>query len=208
MQGNANLAWKKQPLYDTFITAAGGVGVAVVPFYQIPIGAIGSGFAAAKTQNETNMNAAGQLGRPNQFLLYGFQLIAVLPVALTGVNSTVDGDFQAIYNSGTFRFVRGGNKVELEIPLDRIPTGPGPVGFAGTAFGGGPLVSVRMNNGVPHTTHYFNYTNPGEGKEPLLIDCTQTFRCEIVYNGAAGNLVTLAVTRIKCYMLGVLGSEL
>jgi len=207
-QGPATLTWKKQPLYDTFLTAPVGPGVAVVQFFQIPIGAIGSGFVApGKTVNETNMNAASQLGKPNQFQLFGFQLIAVIPPIVGGATSNTDADFAAIYTSGTFRFVRGGNKVELEIPLDRIPTGPGPTGFAATAPAGVPLEAIRINNGVTHTSHYFNFGNPGKGREPLTIDSTQTFRCEIVYNGAAGPLITAAATRIKCYMLGILGSE-
>jgi len=205
MQKNANLTWKKQPLYDTFITAAAGAGVPVVTFFQVPIGGIGSGFAVAKTNNETNMNSAGKLGKPNQFLLYGFQLIAVMPPV--GAANLIDADFDAIYNSGVFRFLRGGNKVELELPLDRIPTGPGPTGFAGTAPAGVPLTSIRINNGVTHSTHYFNFSNPGEGREPLMIDSTQTFRCEIVYAGNAGNLITAGITRLKCYMLGVYGQE-
>ena len=137
MQKNANLTWKKQPLYDTFITAAAGAGVPVVTFFQVPIGGIGSGFAVAKTNNETNMNSAGKLGKPNQFLLEGFQINVVMPPV--GAVNLCDADFQAVYNSGLFRFIRGTNKVELEIPLDRIPTGPGPDGFATTATAGVPL---------------------------------------------------------------------
>ena len=208
MQKNADLTWKKQPLYDTFLTAAGGGGVATVPFFQVPQGAIGSGFVApGKSLSETNMTEPGTLGFPNQFLLYGFQLMAFLPSVAGGATSNTDADFQAIYNTGVFRFIRGANKIELEVPLDRIPTGPGPYGFASTAVLGTPLEAVRINNGVPHTSHYYNFRNPSGNEEPLLIDGTQSFRCELVYGGVAGNLITVAATRLKCYMLGVKGSE-
>jgi len=205
MQKNADLTWKRQPLYDTFITAAGGAGVAVVPFFQVPINTIGSGFAVAKTINETNMSSVGQVGKPNQFLLEGFQINVVMPPV--GAVNLCDADFQAVYNSGLFRFIRGTNKVELEIPLDRIPTGPGPDGFATTATAGVPLGVIRITNGVPHISHYYNFSNPGEGKEPILIDGDQTFRCELAYGGVAGNLITAGITRIKCYMIGVYGQE-
>jgi len=204
VQRNADLTWKRQPLWDTNITAVGAPGLAALLFFQVPIGTGGSGFAV-KTINETNMNAAGQLGKPNQFLLEGFQVEAIMPPV--GAVNLCDEDFHAIYNSGLFRFIRGGNKVELEIPLDRIPTGPGPDGFAATATAGAPLGVIRINNGVPHISHYYNFSNPGKGKEPIVIGGDQTFRCEIVYGGLAGNLITLGITRIKCIMVGILGQE-
>jgi len=204
VQKNPDLTWKKQPLYDSFLTPAGGAGVATIPFFQVPVGAVGSGFAVAKTNSETNMTQPGQLGMPNQFLLYGFQINLVVAPVAGGATSNTDAYFQLFYNTGVFRFIRGGNKIEVEVPLDRIPTGPGPYGFASTAVVGVPLEVVRMNNGVPHASHYFNYVNPDEGKEPMVIDGSQSFRCEIVY---VPNLITAVATRIKCYMLGVYGSE-
>ena len=75
---DAELVWRKEPRYDTFITAAAGAGVGIVPFFSVPRGQIGSGFAVAKTEAETNMTAASQVGSPNQFLLHGFAIEPVL----------------------------------------------------------------------------------------------------------------------------------
>lgn len=201
---NALLDWRKEPRYDTFITAAAGAGVANVPFFTVPRGQIGSGFAVAKTENETNMAAANQIGSPNQFVLHGFALEAVLVNGAAAILPIAD--FLAIYFSGLFRFTLGANRVLLEVPVSRIPSGPGPQGFAASAVGGTPLAQGGITNGVPHISHFYDFkTFSGEG---LLLDGTQSFRCDLIYGGAAGNLITAAITRIRCYLMGWYGAQL
>lgn len=199
----SDLVWKKEPRYDTFITAAGGAGVGVVPFFTVPRGNAGSGFAVAKTEAETNMTATGQIGEPNQFLLHGFVVDAML---IAGAAATLSvADYLAIYNSGIFRFILGGNNIQLEVPLKLIPSGVGPTGFAASSGAGTPLSQAAVTNGVPHISHYYNFTTVD--KKPLLLRGSQTFRCELVYVGAGGNLITAAITRIKCYLMGVYGAQ-
>ena len=197
---NASLIWKKEPRYDSFITAAGGAGVASIPFFSIGKGVPGSGFAI-KTEAETNLSAGGKIGGENQFLLYGFT-VSVLPNVGAALQfSTLASDTALIYNPAVFRFSLGGN-IQLEVPLAKIPTGVGPTGFATNYTAGTPLHESCITNGVPHIAQYYNFTVPGS-KLPLLLFGSQTFRCEIVYPLA--NLVTLAITRIRCYMHGVFG---
>lgn len=206
----ANLVWRKKPLYDTFLTAAAGAGVAAVPFFAVPRGQIGSGFAVAKTECETNMTGVGQIGDPNQFLLHGFAIEPMFQpqAAAAGAAITAVGDFMAVYNTGIFRFILGQNNVQLEIPVDRIPAGPGAIGGAAVTVGGTPLSMASIHNGTPHIGHFYDFrTHDGQ---PLLIDGSDTFRCEIIYTGVGGNLITGAgtgVIRIRCYMMGILGEQ-
>ena len=199
---DAELIWKKEPRYDSFITAAAGAGVAVIPFFSIGKGQPGSGFAI-KTEVETNLSTGGKIGDPNQFLLYGFT-VSVLPnVGAALAVSNLAADTALIYDPAVFRFSLGGN-LQLEVPLSKIPTGVGPTGFASNATGATPLHESCMTNGVPYITQYYNFTVPGN-KLPLLILGSQTFRCEIVYPLA--NLVTQTITRFRCYMHGVFGQS-
>ncbi|MFH1226840.1 MAG: hypothetical protein V1701_02915 [Planctomycetota bacterium] len=203
---DASLIWKKEPRYDSFQLAAGGVGVNIMTFFQVPRNVAGSGFAVAKTEAETNMQTAGQIGKPNQFLLYGFT-VEVLPAQAAALAiSEVSSNWALIYHPSVFRFVLGANNIQLEVPLEKIPTGVGPTGFAtsvGAAAVTTPQVMSAMTNGVPHSRYYYNFTVPGS-KLPLLIQGDQTFRCEIAY--PLGNLIlTVHATRVRCYMHGVYG---
>jgi len=202
---NANLIWKKEPRYDTFLCTGTVLAGALIPFFQVPRSGFGSGFGViAKTASETNMSAPGSLGDPNQFLLYGFSIEVKSAVAEPMAASTLASDWALIYNTGVFRFVTDNNNIQLEVPLTKIPTGIGLQGFAATTLGATPLQMATMTNGVPDAKHYYNFTVPGS-KLPLLIRGSQTFRCEIGYPVLA--LTTLTNTRIRCYMHGVYGQE-
>ena len=202
---DANLIWKKEPRFDSFQLAAGGAGVNIMTFFQVPRNVAGSGFAVAKTEAETNLQTAGQLGKPNQFLLYGFTVEVLPAVAAALAASDVPSNWALIYHPSVFRFVLGANNIQLEIPLEKIPTGVGPTGFAAAGAVSTPLHMGSRTNGVPHTSQYYNFTVPGS-KLPMLIQGDQTFRCEIAY--PLGNLIiTTHVTRVRCYMHGVYGQS-
>lgn len=204
---NPELVWKKEPRYDTFVTAAAGAGVPLVPFFAVPKGQVGSGFAVNKTVSETNLSVAGMIGSPNQFLVHGFAIEPVFPseeIAVPGTNTAM-ADYLAIYFSGLFRFTLDTNNIQLEIPVSRIPAGPGANGILATALAGVPLTAATPHNGVSHISHYYDFrTNDGD---PVLLDGSQSFRVELVYAGGAGNLITATAMRIRCYMYGLYGSE-
>ncbi|MFH1226839.1 MAG: hypothetical protein V1701_02910 [Planctomycetota bacterium] len=203
---DASLIWKKEPRYDTFLFTGGAAGPAIVPFFQVQRGQPGSGFAAAKTESETNMSQPGQLGEPNQFLLYGFTVAIMRTVGAAAAVSRLASDWALLYHPAVFRFVTDNNNIQLEVPLTKIPTGVGPTGFAVSAGAGTPQHMSFMTNGVPEPTHYYKFTVPGS-KLPLLLTGSQSFRCEIFY--PLGAVTTLAGdnTRVCCYMHGVYGSS-
>jgi hypothetical protein len=202
---DANLIWKKEPRYDSFLMPA-GAAPAVIPFFQVPRGAFGSGFGAvvAKTASETNMSSPGSLGDPNQFLLYGFSFEVKPNIAAALAVSTQASDWALIYHTAVFRFILGANDIQLEIPLTKIPTGIGLTGFGATSVGATPLAMSSMTNGVPSASHYCNFTVPGS-KLPLLIRGSQPFRCEIGY--PLGAVTLLTITMVRVIMHGVYGSE-
>lgn len=202
---NAELTWLKEPRYDTFLVPAAGAALGVIPFFTIPQGQIGSGFAVAKTIAETNMRAPSHLGKPNQFILHGFAIKVVY--GGSGAAIVCAADMDAFYANGVFRFILG-NNCQLETPVSRIPTGPGPSGFAAVATGGAPLVTFNMSHGEPNIAQFYGFST-WDG-QPLLIDSTQIFRCELVYEGVTGGLVMNAAagTRIKCYMMGIYGKQM
>ena len=200
---NAALTWIREPRYDTFITPAAGLGVGVVSFFTVPSGTIGSGFAVAKSISETNMNTASQLGTPNQFLIHGFLVQAMVSADGAALNSLQD--FLAIYNTGVFRYITG-NNTQLEVPLSIIPAGPGIAGFGSSATGGTPLAQAGITNGVPMISHFYDFRT--EDGLPTLLGGDQPFRCELGYAGVAGNLITSAACRIKCFLLGIYGKQM
>lgn len=202
---NADLVWKKEPRYDTFLVpVTAPPGIPVIPFFAVPRGGLGSGFGAVpKSISETNMTTAGQIGAPNQFLLHGF---AVEPVfASSGAAITALRDWFLLYNQGLFRFVLGQNSVQIEIPLSRIPAGPGPTGVIATALAGTPLATCVAHNGSAHISHYYDFKT--ENGDPTLLDGTQPFRVELVFAGAAG-LTLETATRVRCYLYGLYGSQM
>ena len=201
---NASLIWKKEPRYDTFLYPA-GAAPAIIPFFQVIRGGLGSGFGAvAKTAAETNMSSPGTLGDPNQFLLYGFTVEVKPAVGAALAVSTEASVWALIYHTAVFRFITDNNNIQLELPLTKIPTGTGLQGFAATSIAATPLAMSAMTNGVPDAKHYYNFTVPGS-KLPLLIRGSQPFRCEIAY--PLGFVTLLTATRVRCYMHGVYGSE-
>ncbi|MFH1226841.1 MAG: hypothetical protein V1701_02920 [Planctomycetota bacterium] len=204
---NASLIWKKEPRYDSFLFTGGVAGPAIVPFFQVQKGQAGSGFAVAKSDAETNLGTPGKIGKPNQFLLYGFTVSVLQGVPVADAASSLASDWAQIYNAAVFRFVLGGN-TQLEIPLAKIPTGMGPTGFAAQAGGvaSTPLHMSSMTNGIPQPEYYYSFTVPGS-KLPLLIQGDQPFRCEIGYPLAVVTTVAGRNTRLRCYMHGVYGAE-
>ena len=64
----------KQPLYDTMECPADANAVNNLTFFQAPIGQALNVTAVLKTVAETNLTQAGQLGVPQEFDLFGFNM--------------------------------------------------------------------------------------------------------------------------------------
>lgn len=151
-----------EPLYDTqtILTA----GALQLTYFQVPIGQGSSNFAAATVQKQladTNMDLAGQLPAGYNFDLLGFR--AQPSFTMTGTDAR---NWSA---GGAFTFTIA-SKPYLRVPLDTIPAGMGPAGYAG-AFDAATSASGRgASHGVPHLSNGYTI-----GKKPLRLSQNQNF---------------------------------
>lgn len=179
----------KQPMYDTEIYPAAGVGRLQFFVNSSTIAATG----AAKTLAETNMTQNGQLGTPLEFDLIGFNMeLQRFTTADTIANAN------AVMNFGVWTWVFGQNTPWLVVPVTRIPEG---VGAAGFAAGAGPFIG--LTNGTPHVTNFYNFAVDRRARH---IFSTESFRGELSYPG--GVVPITVATRIRFYMLGILFAQL
>lgn len=152
-----------EPRYDTVtLPAAGSLRLT---FFALPIGQGQSSFGAAgitKQLSDTNMDLAGQLPAGYNFLITGFRVQPMF--SLTNV------DNRNWSMGGWFTFTIG-SKPFLRTPLDTIPAGCGPAGYAATAVGGAPLESHGFSHGWPALSNGF-----GVGRKPLPLEQTSNFQ--------------------------------
>lgn len=106
-----------QPLYDYAVYAAAGQTQLV--FFQNPVG------QAGKTRDDTNMEAAGQMPAPKQFLLQGISIdftSGVVPGTL-GAQAAAGyvNDVHAIMKSGHLTLTIGSKEYLVEGPVGKFP---------------------------------------------------------------------------------------
>jgi len=145
----------QQPLYDTELITDAGTP-AIIQFFQRQLGQTTGVGALVKTLAETNLSQPGQLANPLEFSLFGFTFnTAPIP----GVNFVTQADFAAIYSDSTFTFLYTGNRVYLQIPLNRIPCGVAPEGFSAMAESAGGALAERtsIHMGVGHISNFYKF---------------------------------------------------
>jgi len=189
MERDAYLTWSWQPLYDTCIMPASGIGR--LNFFQVQRGAIGGGFSTCKTESETNMYTGGQIGYPNQFLLYGFA--AAIP------ESTSKEDRSAI-KQGVFKFYSGWNRLQFESLMLNIPVNP----IEDNEF----FIEIDNKLGItelPYKTGFYYLLFPNQ--LPLLIDGGVYFKVEIGYPAGPVPLPSGKNCRVVVFMIGCKGND-
>jgi len=192
----ATLRPLKQPVYDTEnVPSAGGVNR--LQFFQRPLG---QAFANApvgigKSLADTNLQQAAQLGTPNEFDIWGFNVRLNDDVVLA--------DFQAVMDQGVFTFNFGQGRPWLTCPLHDIPSGvaiSGAIGFDGAAAAATVALAV---NGVPSIKELYNFS---VGRKPVRIRSNETFSVQVDWPNAAPNPTVFV--RIQCLMRGIFYSSL
>jgi hypothetical protein len=176
----------KQPLYDTENVPSAG-GVAQLIFFQRPFGqAIANAPVAAKTYSDTNMTQASQLGTPQEFDLYGFNV-------RLGDTVTV-ADFQAVMDLGNFVFNFGQGRPWLRTQLADLPSGMSPAGSLSIDGAAAQVLHDIVTQGVPSGKEMYNFCVE---KKPIRIRSNETFNVEINWpNGAPNPAVFVRVTVI------------
>jgi len=179
----------KNPLYDTEVYPAAGVGRLQFFTNAQTIAATG----AAKTLADTNMTQNGQLGTPLEFDLVGFnsEIAKGVPVA----------DFNGIFNTGVWQWIFGNNTPWLTVPVTRIPEGLQTTGAATTTVAATTI--TLLSQGVPHVSNFYNFSVDRKARH---IFSQESFRGELTYPIAVVPITANA--RIRFYAQGVLFSQL
>jgi hypothetical protein len=188
----------QQPLYDTEIIPAAGTPNEL-RFFQRQLGQTTAFGGVQKSVAETNVQQPGQLANPLEFSLFGF----VFEVSPTGANLAVGvtlADWFNIYTTGAFTFLYTGNRIYLQIPLTRIPTGVAPEGFASAATTAMATTIERVNihNGVGHVSNFYKFTI---GRSALRIRPTESFQVQLLWPNAAPTI--LVNTRLRVLIQGL-----
>jgi hypothetical protein len=185
----------KQPLYDTENMPS--AGLAQIIFFQRPLGQnLGAAPVAAKSYADTNMQQASQLGTPQEFDLYGFNMRLGVPVTLV--------DFQLLMDQGLFVFNFGQGRPWLRCQLGDIPTGCGQNGAASIDGAVAQVLHDIPVQGVPSTKEFYNFC---VGKKPIRIRSNETFNVEIDYPNGVPNIAA-AFCRMTVLMRGILYTSL
>lgn len=114
----------RSSLYD-FQTYTGSTGHTQLTFFQLPIG------QSSKTRADTNMEAAGSLPSPKQFLVETIELYflpsgVIDTVATTATNTAKQADdMYAFAKGGYLDFFIGSKSYLSEAPLGRFPPSTG-----------------------------------------------------------------------------------
>lgn len=185
----------KQPLYDTENVPSAG-GVAQLIFFQRPFGQnIANAPVAAKTYSDTNMQQASQLGTPQEFDLFGFNVRLGDTVTLA--------DFQAVMDQGHLVFNFGQGRPWLRTQLADFPTGCGPTGATAIDGAAAQVVHDLPVQGPPSTKEFYNFC---VGKKPVRIRSNETFNVEINWPNGAPNPVVFV--RVTVLLRGILYTSL
>ena len=186
-----------EPRYDTqTIPAAGSV---LLTFFQAPIGQPGANFtaaAAAKSIADTNMQLAGQLPTGQNFEVHGFRVQPHFALTAHDANQ---------WSSGCVLTFTISNKIYLQVPVDTIPAGCGPMGnFTLAVAANGAIAS----HGWPDIRNSFAI-----GMKPLELSSTQAFSvtltCPVITPvTTVAPVQPVAGLPVRIYMDGVLKRQI
>ena len=192
----ATLRPLKQPLYDTENIPTAG-GAAALQFFQRPIG---QAFAnvpvgAGKTLADTNLTQASQLGTPNEFDVWGFNVRT--NVAIT------QADHQVAMGQGVFTFNFGQGRPWLQTQLRDVPAGVDSHGSMAVDGAGALDVRQIITNGVPSVKELYSFA---VGRKPVRIRSNETFN--VVINWPNANPAPAVFVRLTTLIRGIYYSSL
>lgn len=166
------------PLYD--FAAYPSAGALQISYFSTPIGqgtTTAPGATGAKTEADTNMDSAGQLGKGNQFYTTGVEMLLFPsnPVAQGGIDVTAVGAFSnTMYNvgkSGFITFKVGSGRTYLQQgPLMLFPPSVRLAGYAALVSEGDTSVATSVGE-----INYAAWSGEVFTIVPLLLDANQVF---------------------------------
>ena len=189
----------KNPLYDTSVMRV-GTAESRLAFFQAPQGQPIMAAGAMKTEADTNLQQAGQLGRPTEFDLYALQM----ELQQDADDLTIYDDYLALYEEGLFSFRFGSQRPWLEVPVTQIPNGLSQTGAVATADAGTPTAYAFVNNGEASCKDFCDMT---VGGDPIPIASAENFGARLEF-AAAVTITSAVALRVRVHMLGILYSSL
>jgi hypothetical protein len=197
----------KQPIFDA-VDLGSAVGVPNVTFFQAPIGQQLPISGAVKTIRDTNLGQAGQLGVPQEFDLFGFQVSFYYAAGYylgTVASAAFCTDFSNVYEAGVFQFFFGLQRPWCQIPLTRIPQGNFAV-HGPTAVTSDAVAATTVHNGVADGEEFYKFL---ANDKQIGINSAENFSARIDYpNGNLQMTATGNLSRLMCFLNGVLYAAL
>ena len=180
------------PLFDSINWAS--AGQTLLQFFTQPVGqgtTTAPGASGAKSIADTNMTAAGQLTKGNDFFMTGHEFLLLpgeLPEQTLGAGATVNGfanDVWVAGKSGVYTLQVGSNRVFIQDgPLMNFP--PSTRLFVAAAAGGSSTAGTQS----VLSTEYATWVGEPYDITPIYIEATQGFQGSIQWPAA----VTLQAT--------------
>ena len=191
-----------EPMYDTQVYP--NAGVAALQFFTQGIG--------GRTLRETNIPIAGALPNPQQFHIYGLQLVpSQLASAQSGALADDAVTDQTAMIENSFSRLHIGTKSYIEVATVFVPNGHGLTGFASTTVNATAIVSAH--NGISHQNNFYDVTvKVDRSRLAIHIPPQQNFRFELNFPGPAATAVVTNVViggaaqggiPIRCFLLGI-----
>lgn len=195
------------PLYD--FAAYPSAGTLQISFFSTPIGqgtTTAPGATGAKTEADTNMNSAGQLGKGNQFYTTGVEML-LFPSNVPGnggIDVTAVGSFtNTMYNvgkSGYATFKVGSDRIYLQQgPLVLFPPSTRMAGWAAVASEGDTSVATSVGE-----INYAAWSGEVFTLVPVLLDANQVFTFDAKWPAlvaAAGPAAHRLGVRLRGYQI-------
>jgi len=204
--GAAILRKLTNPLYDSTVLQ-GGVAINNMQFFRLPIGANMPVTAVAKTEADTNLTQAGQMGTPQMFDLEGFCFEHLMNDATSGTITDAQNiaNVEALYGQAVYNFFFGQQRPWLQLPLRQIPTGPFLTGDAGMGDVGNADMCIYLGMGKATVDSIYNFT---VGKKAIRVHSAEPFNATVTYPNAAITPTAGLNYRMRTYMIGSLYAAL
>lgn len=171
-EGAVECIWAPRYDWQTYASA----GTTSMRFFQVPNG------QSSKTIHDTNMDLAGQLPAPQEFLITSIE-VAFIPVGLVSFQGAqaVDAyvnDIKEFGEAGALRLSIGSKDYVIDAPLGKFPPSFRMAGFAAAAD-----VTTAGGN-LQHRTAYATWAGPIYDIAPLRLIPTQNFAVTITWASA------------------------
>lgn len=193
-----------QPLYDTNVfQGVGGGAFNTLQYFLLPIGAALPVIGGAKSEADTNLTQASQLGTPQKFRLYGFRF-EFFTLEPDDLDDTAP-DMVNVYEQSVFTFLFGNSRPWLQVPLSRIPSGTSLTGASSSGDTTNAPEFSFLHNGEASVKEYYDFTMAKQG---IKIGTAEPFYAELTWPNGAITMTSANNQRARVYLVGQLFSAL